>query len=676
MKIFFLSFVEFCSANFVLYYEKDFPMKKILTLLTLSSLLNCINPHKSSAMKDSMAILLATPTQFQISANLNNGTPMANAMVYFSKTTTTTSASVRATTANSNSTTGPIFDTSVQTDENGNLTFILAVGEYSVIATGLDNKSQTFKIKIDGPSGLSLTKEGTATITYSDGTVKVVIISVIPAPNAIMNAAVSFVCGYNPLGDTAAPELSSVELGSDTVDLSGGTGTVTIKANLVEGYEGTSEDKKSSGIKYAIAKLYSPNKIAGTGGYAGYATLTLNSASGLYEGDITLTNFVENGTWKVGLIHTRDNAGNERDYILDATVSTTNLLFTGCGQKIDSKIIAPSITVTGSSPDTEAPVIGTPVLKSVITGGATQDPIAANIDISTSSSNPQEVSITVTVTATDGGGTGNASGVAYMDARLQSYSWWDTTSNYLGNTVYIRLDLTSGTKTNGTYSGTATIRSYAEGSIAGDGLWKLGGIWITDNAGNSLWTDRDTLNKSFTIINAATTATADFYAPELKSISLDKTEVGFDKTFTITADVADIATETTAADQNVATTSTTTTNQNNTTPSGVKTVNAVIYSPLKLLDNTMGQTKYVSLTLNATTNKYEGSSTFLSTDNQEGGTWKLGWIEVSDNAGNYRLYKLTEGYNYYTYIKLTKTSGDITNSFNVTNIEPASITRN
>ncbi len=661
-------------------------MKKILlTPLILFSLAYCVGVKKSSTAEEAAMLLLSQPNSYQVSANITNGsTAMANSMVYFSKATTTTSASIRAsTTTTTTADTGPVFDTSAQTDDLGNLSFTLKVGEYEAIITGIDNKSQAFKIKIEN-GGYGINKDGKATITYADGTVKVAILKVSGSlNNASPSAAISFVCGYNPKGDTAAPELTSVELESSKVDLTSGSGKVKVKAKLADGYEGTVTAKKASGIKSVTAKLFSPKRIAGSG-YTAYATLTLNTTSGLYEGEATLTNFVDNGTWNVGIIAARDNSGNERQYIYDKSKSEKNYSFNGCGQKIDSKILIPSFEVTGSSPDTAAPVLGTVALASQITGGALQNPISANIDVSTSTTTPKEVVITVTVTgATDAGGTGIASGISYIDARLQSYSWWQSGSNYLGNAIYVRLDLISGTNTNGTYSGTATIRQYAEGNTAGDGVWKLGGIWVTDKAGNSLWTSKDTLNKSFTIINASTTATADFYAPELKSVAVDKTDVNFDQSFTITADVADGSSETTAADQNTTstsatttTTTTTTTNVNSTTPSGVKAVNVILYSPLKLLDNTLGVTKSVSMTLNATTSKYEGTAVFTTANNEEGGTWKVAWIEVVDKAGNYRVYKLTEGYSYYTYVKLTKTDGDVSSSFNVTNISPAAVTRN
>ncbi|HNF16592.1 MAG TPA: hypothetical protein PK453_23255, partial [Leptospiraceae bacterium] len=66
----------------------------------------------------------------------------------------------------------------------------------------------------------------------------------------------------------------------------------------------------------------------------------------------------------------------------------------------------------------------------------------------------------------------------------------------------------------------------------------------------------------------------------------------------------------------------------------------------------------------------------LTANNEEGGTWKAAWVEVVDLAGNYRVYRITEGYNFYTYVKLTRTSGDISGSFTVTNIVPAAVTRN
>ncbi len=659
-------------------------MKKILlTPLILFSLAYCVGTKKSSTAEETAMLLLAQPNSYQVSANITNGsTALANSMVYFSKaTTTTTSASIRATSSTTTTTadTGPVFDTSAQTDDQGNINFTLTVGEYQAIITGIDNKSQAFKIKIEN-GGYGINKDGKATITYADGTIKVAILKVSGALNsASPSAAISFVCGYNPKGDTAAPELTSVELESTKVDLSSGSGKVKVKAKLADGYEGTATAKKASGIKSVTAKLFSPKRIAGSG-YTAYATLSLNTTSGLYEGEATLTNFVDNGTWNVGIIAARDNSGNERQYIYDKSKSEKNYSFNGCGQKIDSKILIPSFEVTGSSPDTAAPVLGTVTIDYMNNSSVQTNANGATINISTGTQTANEASIIITVTgATDAGGSGNASGIAYMDARLQSYSWWQSNSNYLGNSIYVRLDLVSGTNTNGTYKGTATIRQYAEGNTVGDGVWKLGGIWVTDKAGNSLWTDKATLNKSFTIINASTTATADFYAPELKSVTVDKTDVSFDQSFTITADVTDGSSETTAADQNTATsttTTTTTTNVNSTTPSGVKAVNVTLYSPLKLLDNTLGTSKTISMTLNATTSKYEGTGTFLTANNEEGGTWKVAWIEVLDKAGNYRVYRLTEGYTFYTYVKLTKTDGDVSSSFNVTNISPAAVTRN
>ncbi len=666
-------------------------MKKILSSLTaLIFLISCSAKKNETAADDALVFLAFQPLTFQISANITNGTAVSNAMVYFSKSTATAGKNAKADTSTATSTstgtssTEPVFSTSAQTDSSGNITFTLSVGEYTAIITGLDNKSYVFKIKIETSEAGSTNKEGKATVTYADGSVKVVILKI---KNSMTQPpkAITYVCGYNAKGDTAPPELLSVDVDSKTLDLSSGSGKVKIKAKLAEGDEGTDSAKKASGIKKVVARLFSPKRLSG-GGYSAYATLTLNSTSGLYEGDATLTDFVENGVWKVGLVSARDNAGNERDYILEKSKSETNYTVNGCGQKIDSKIPAPEVTVSGSKPDTEAPVInvGTVTMMSEITGGATQNPISANIDVGTSTATPKEVKITVTVTATDAGGSGKTSGVRYIDARLQSYSWWNSSSNYLGNVRYIRLERTAGTDADGTYVGSTFIRSYSEGNIPSDGLWKLGGMWISDKAGNGTWYGRDTLNKSFTIVNASTTANADFYPPELKSITVDKTDVNFDQTFTVTADVSDIATETTSADQNATSTSTSTgtststatTTLSSTAASGVKSVRVVLYSPLKLLDDSLGVTKSIAMTLNTSTNKYEGSMSFPSANNEEGGTWKVGWIEVVDLAGNYRVYKLTEGYNFYTYVKVTRTDGDISNSFIVTNIVPGSITRN
>ena len=657
----------------------------ILLVYSILSSYSCYQDKDKNLDREALvAYAISRPQVYQVSANLTDGTKAySNALVYFSPSTSTTTNTKNATTTtNSNTDNSPVFTTSTTTDSNGNLDFKLQVGDFDAFITTLENKSMAFKIKIEHDPSLSTDKKGKATITYADGTVKVAIIKVSGQFNSSPDQAITFVCGFNPKGDTAPPELISVETDSKTVDVSSGTGTITIKAKLEEGKEGSSSAKKPSGIKSVVARVFSPKRVAG-GGFSTHANLKLNPASGLYEGNATLSNFVENGTWKVGLVSGRDNSGNEREYILDSSKSTTAYTFNGCGQKINSKISIPEFEVKGSNPDTAAPTItvGGIVLRSDINGGATQNPIVSNIDVSTSTATPKEVDITVTLTATDTGGTGNISGVSYIDARLQSYSWWQSSSNYLGNTLYMRLDRISGDSTSGTYQGKATIRSFAEGNTVSDGLWKVGGIWVTDRAGNSQWYSRDTINKSFTIINASTTAQADFYSPELKSITIDKTSVAFDESFILTADVEDKASETTTADQNstgstsTTTTTTTTTSSNNQTPSGVRRVSIQLLSPLKQLDSTLGTTKNLTLTLNSSTNKYEGTLSFPSANNEEGGIWKIGVVEVSDRAGNIRVYKLTEGYNFYTYIKITRTDGDISNSFTVTNILPGSIER-
>ncbi|HNF16758.1 MAG TPA: hypothetical protein PK453_24100, partial [Leptospiraceae bacterium] len=588
-------------------------MKKILTSLTaLILLVSCSAKKNETSADDALVFLAFQPLTFQISANITNGAAVSNSMVYFSKSTATSGKNAKADTSTSTSTSTavsassePVFATSAQTDSSGNITFTLAVGEYTAIITGLDNKSLAFKIKIETSEAGSTNKEGKATITYADGSVKVVILKITNSMTQ-PSKAITYVCGYNPKGDTAPPELISVDVDSKTLDLSSGSGKVKIKAKLAEGDEGTDSAKKATGIKKVTAKLFSPKRLSG-GGYSAYATLTLNSTSGLYEGDATLTDFVENGVWKVGLISARDNAGNERDYIVDKSKSETNYSINGCGQKIDTKIPAPEVTVSGSKPDTEAPVlnVGTlTIISEITTASPTPVTNPATIDITTSTASPKETKITVTVTATDAGGTGNASGVSYIDARLQSYSWWNSSSNYLGNALYIRLDRTSGTNTNGTYSGSAMIRSYSEGTGPTDGVWKLGGMWINDKAGNGKYYSSTDLNKNFTLYSASTTQTADFYPPELKSITIDKTDVNFDQTFTVSADVSDISTETTSGDQNAASTSastgtstsTATTTLSSTVASGVKSVKVVLYSPLKLLDDSLGVSKSISLT--------------------------------------------------------------------------------
>lgn len=644
-------------------------MQKLILILFLF-ILTCKPEIKDDSKNDALVLALYKPNTYSVSLNLSNAT-VANSIVYFGPVTNSSSQ-----TRNISNQEPQAFTTSATTDENGNLNFVLTVGSYQAIITNTENRSLAFKIKIEQGSEIGLNKDGKATITDEQGNVKVVVLKVAGAANSSISRPLTFVCGYNPKGDTAPPEINSVEILENTVSLSSGQGKVSVKIKAEEGYEGNSQDKKASGIKQITARLFSPNRVNGSG-FSTHSRLSLNSATGFYEGSFTLTNFVENGTWKLGSVIARDNAGNEREFILEKSNIETNYTFNACGQKIKSTVKIPSIEVTGSSPDTEAPVlnIGSVVLKSDINSGViVQNPISTNVDINPSLTTPKEVEITVTATVTDAGGTGNASGVSHIDTRLQSYSWWQSGSNYLGNFIYVRMDRISGNEFSGTYSGKATIRSFAEGSIVADGLWKVGGVWVRDRAGNSSWTSRDSLNKFFTILNASTTATADFYPPELKSAVVDKSNVAFDENFKFALSVADTTAILTSTDQ----TNSTETNSSlgSPVPSGIKKVSVQLFSPLKLLDNTLGTTKSLTLTLNASTNKYEGTLNFPSANNEEGGTWKIGLIELVDNAGNFRVYRLSEGYSNYTYIKISKTDGDLTNSFVVSTIVPVSVTRN
>ncbi len=651
-------------------------IKFILILITI---LNCKPKAKDTSLQDGGVLALYKSNTYSVSLNLGN-VSVPNSMVYFSAVTTSNSLT-KNTTTESNI---PIFTTSTTTDENGNLNFVISVGTYQALVTTIENRSLAFKIKIE-PSTDPLNKDGKATITDEEGNIKVVVLRVAGAGDSNITRPSSFVCGYNPKGDTAPPEIKSVELVESNVSLSSGSGVVSVKVKTEEGFEGDLPEKKASGIKQISARLFSPNRINGSG-FTTHSSLKLNSSTGFYEGKFSLTNFVENGTWKLGSVIARDNAGNEREFILEKSKSETNYSFNACGQKIASGTLIPSIEITGSSPDTDAPIVNlaSVILKSDINAGIiVQNPIASNIDISSSLITPKEVEITITATVTDAGGTGIASGVNYIDTRLQSFSWWQTGSNFLGNFIYVRLDRVSGTELSGTYSGKATIRSFAEGFSTADGQWKLGGICVKDKAGNSNWTNREIVNKSFTILNASTSFTADFYPPELKSASINKTSVAFDETFKFTLDVADTTATTTSTDQTLTTSqiSPSASTQPSTTqsviiPSGVKKVTAEFYSPLKLLENSLGTSKSSTLVYNEATKKYEGTLNFPSSNNEEGGTWKLAKIELVDRAGNQRLYKLSEGYNNYTYTKISKTDGDLTNSFVVSTIVPVFITRN
>src|SRR5438067_1613622 len=100
--------------------------------------------------------------------------------------------------------------------------------------------------------------------------------------------------------------------------------------------------------------------------------------------------------------------------------------------------------------------------------GLTLNPTSVNV-----TTGPK--SVLVTMTATD-----DLSGVKFVTVTF--------TSPNVGQTQYAFLSLSSGSATNGTFTGNATIPQYAD-----NGTWNISSVFIGDNAGNSTSIPNSTL---------------------------------------------------------------------------------------------------------------------------------------------------------------------------------------
>ncbi|PHG61480.1 hypothetical protein [Bacillus wiedmannii] len=143
------------------------------------------------------------------------------------------------------------------------------------------------------------------------------------------------------------------------------------------------------------------------------------------------------------------------------------------------------------------------------------------------------------------------------------------------------------------------------------GLWKVSGIYITDNANNELTVSPsrgyDLSGAEFTVSGA----TPDVQAPIFKSINVDKKEVKEGEQVKISIDAVD-------------------------NESGIKTVFVYYETPIT------GKSARISLQYNAETGRYERYQNITNTF--EPGLWKVSGIYITDNANNELTVSPSRGY--------------------------------
>ncbi|MCB1159199.1 MAG: hypothetical protein H7A25_05030 [Leptospiraceae bacterium] len=645
--------------------------RKSLFYLILSIVLlgfsACFPKLKSN--NDLLLALAATSTQvYTLQGQLNeSGSPLQNAMLYFPEPSSgTTASSIRLQTQDSSSTsgtdstsstanqgeatpTGEEYMTSSSTDSEGNFTVTLKIGTYEVVVTTTKNTSHVFKIKIELDEASSNGVK--ATVVNEEG-ISVTIKVIGPAAgNPPISKAKPFVCGFNSKGDTAPPYVKKMTL---TPSLQS-AGDVAVSAEILEGDDGVNP---ISGVSEVFIRLFSPKMFSGKGGSSIYAKLSLNSETGLFEGKGKVHDYQESGKWYVSHIILKDKVGNKREYRKNSKVSVYNFAYYACGRDIDSKLPLPYVEVSGTHPDETAPTLISSELTRTDTSLVLDGP-EDTVDVSSA-----EVSLKLSLTVDKGTGE-NDTDINTVEAKLISPSRYADPfdKSKPGNELKIKLSYVSdGTSSSQKkYEGTVTVNSSNE-----NGLWLLSSVSVSDLAGNSMTYARSTDNSvftdtsitvsKFTLSGGSAAAEVDFFPPYLKSLSVDKESVGNDS-ITITAELDDPSsiTTTTASTDTTTTTdsstaSTTTTDTTLTlVKSGAQKVVILLYSPLKLLDNKVGSFNSITLTYNATSQKFEGSFTF--TEYHEQGTWKAAVVRVYDKAGNSREYNLEDGFPSYKYNK-------------------------
>ena len=230
--------------------------------------------------------------------------------------------------------------------------------------------------------------------------------------------------------DVFAPTISSVT--ATPASVSTFPATITLRVNF-----------NDVGTGYSYGSLY---MCDGAGGLLSASSVT-NMGSYL-QGTVTVQNYHPSGTWRLCSVYITDAAGNSGVYNRYNPYNAANYSMGSPG--MDSGVaIGGVVSVTGTTPDTTAPVITS----------VTATP-------SSVSTFPATVTVRVNYTET---GSGYSSGTFSLCSPTQVLN----TGN--GSRLYTYITTNGGTY----FQGTATLQNYHEA-----GTWKVCNISIWDIAGN------------------------------------------------------------------------------------------------------------------------------------------------------------------------------------------------
>jgi hypothetical protein len=246
--------------------------------------------------------------------------------------------------------------------------------------------------------------------------------------------------------DTQPPQLTGISITPASVDVSRNPQTVNITLNVTDNL---------AGVEFSFwprVRFRSPSgrlQLTETG------TLTLVSgtpSSGVWRGVMSIPRYTEPGTWKLHQIVLIDRAANDR------ILNETDLAATGFPTDLNiasspADLIAPTITGFSFSP-------------TIINTAGSAQVVTARLSIRD-----------------------NLSGAQAFDIFYRSPSGLQ--SNPRPCCFFNRINLVSGTPLNGTTELNVSFPRFSE-----TGTWKVSGVGVIDNVGNSFVLDTDDLASS------------------------------------------------------------------------------------------------------------------------------------------------------------------------------------
>lgn len=236
--------------------------------------------------------------------------------------------------------------------------------------------------------------------------------------------------------DTTPPTLVNFTLNTTPIDVSAGSKTIAFSLDATDNLSGLQFYCCSVSLSSPSGRQYRYRSPAFAGNPA-----TLPTLSGHWQGEITMPQYSEAGTWNVSSVYLSDADGNTRYYGT---------------QQLQNAGFATAIQVASSPSDTTPPQL--PQLANSLV-------FSPNFIDTTKG----DQSVTVTVTLTD-----NLSGVSYAGLSFLSPSGNQSHYAYFG--PYNRI---AGTALNGTYQTTVTIPQYSEA-----GNWQISYVYAVDQVGN------------------------------------------------------------------------------------------------------------------------------------------------------------------------------------------------